>query len=254
MVSKRFNTAQDILHTQAVLRKENDPARIMNALILPVDEFTANTRHAILIALAAEKVFQIAKKAEELAQKHEGCIEYYKSLVTRDRHAARAFIEDAKVSHNDDVFSKVLSDGSMPAALRQAQATWLAAQLYLNNELSSIAEGAAGSQDDFRRTIESLGASYGGGFKRAAGALYLTAAAMLKKDGLPADRFEAVGHGILNYAVDKDVKLPMPSDCVRRLTTLFNNDGLMADWDKVISMLITVLPRHPEQKPGTPAP
>lgn len=223
MVSQSFNTSVvDIRHVQSILANQSDTRRIFDDLTRGEKKKRDEDMHyvsrvAIAIACVAEKLYQTARKAGEYGQKHEGCVEYYSDLKARDGAAkARESLYNSFVDHNDERFAAIGRDDSTPS-LRKAREAWLAAQMYLNNELASIA--AECGLDDAAKKTPSIGGGYADGFKRMAGNLYVSASEMLAHDNHPiaAAKLKSIGRAILNYGIDLENPVPSPADCISHM-------------------------------------
>jgi hypothetical protein len=215
MVSRDFNNINEVHKTQALLSNESDPARIADALSGRNKPWNQNVKTALRIAQAAELTYQLARRADEYARKHEGCVEYYTRLNEGRPPSQREFINEKTVEYDNDVFKSVGAAGD-PEMLKAAQATWAAAQLYVNNETRSIKEEI--TLKGFLGRAMTMGPEYADGFKKAAGEFYLQAAEMLAKEGHAdgAAKLKAVGNLIIERDVDNK-NAPLPAQFLKSL-------------------------------------
>ncbi|MCE9507710.1 MAG: hypothetical protein K8R48_05255 [Alphaproteobacteria bacterium] len=215
MVSRDFNNINEIHKTQALLSNESDPARIADALSGRNAPWNQNVKTALLVAQAAERAYQLARSAEEYARKHEGSVEYYTHLNEDRRAWMREFPGEKAAEYDSDIFKSVGAEND-PELLKAAQATWMAAQLYLNNETRSIKEEI--TLNGFLGRAMTMGPEYADGFKSAAAGLYEQAAQMLSKEGHAdaAASLSAVGKAIMKYVVDNQ-DAPPPAKFLKSL-------------------------------------
>lgn len=137
---------------------------------------TPDTKTALLVAQAAERAYALAEKAAEVAENRKATIGQY-------RKGKKTFQSDSiegTVSYDDAVFKFVGSERD-PAALKTAQSTWFAAQIYLNTEIIAIRDAV--NEPDFLGGTLSMGVEYAAGLKQAAAQLYGDAATMMAKEG-----------------------------------------------------------------------
>ncbi len=134
--------------------------------------------NALLVAQAAERACAKAEHAAGLAgdDGRNIALQYKLDETLAFNPQTYGFIPE---DHKD--FSYIGRDGD-PDVLKKAQATMLAAQLYLNNEVQAIADNIA-RPDDVGKT-QSLGPAYLDSFRAAASYYYAQAAEVLNKHGL----------------------------------------------------------------------
>jgi hypothetical protein len=251
MVSRDFNNFNDIHKTQMLLSNESDPARIADALSGRNKPWNPNVRTALLIAQAAERACQLTRRAEEYARKHEGCVEYYTRLNEGRPISQREFINEKSVEYDDDLFKAVGAEGD-PEMLKAAQATWAAAQIYVNNETRSVKEEV--TLKGFLGRAMTMGPEYADGFRKAAAGFYSLAAQMLAKEGHAdgAAKLEAVGNKIMGDIDNKTA--PPPAKFLKSLlhqeqwglqqaNIVLNDDkwSLASEYEDTMQKLITLM-------------
>ena len=183
---------------------EGKPTGLM-ALDLKV--ITPETKNALLVAQAAERAFTLAEKAGRIAANHD-------SLIAGGQ---KTYAPDI-VRHDDPVFKFVGSDRD-PPLLQLAQGTWMAAQMLLNNEISSVIGRIENSA--YVANPVSQGPAAAEGFKKAAVELYGEAAKIMCGQGHydAAAKFNGVAQ-----ALAKDVQAgPAPSEVMAALASDFSN-------------------------------
>lgn len=183
---------------------EGKPTGLM-ALDLKV--ITPETKTALLVAQAAERAYTLAEKSGVLAAQGKTMIAQEQKVDTADA-----------VPHDDPVFKFVGSDRD-PAILRQAQGTWMAAQLLLNNEIESINGPIA--NPGYVAHPSSQGVEAAQGFKAAAVALYAKASELLHAEGhdAAADSLKQVATALA--AVAAPANGPTPAETMRALANDF---------------------------------
>ena len=177
-------------------------------MALKLNVLTPGTKTALLVAQAAERAYKLAEKAESYAQNHESLVDYYKkknkgvpteNLLLIDEKSAGV------VRYNDPVFKFVGAERD-PELLKTAQATWMAAQIYLNQEVASI-----------NKDVPTMGFRYADGFKKAAAGFYTQAAQLLSKEGhvTAGEKLDAVAKTLDAAVAGKAA--PIPSQFLNHL-------------------------------------
>jgi hypothetical protein len=215
MLSGKFNNAADIVRTREVLGMLPEDAE---HFLLGDAQITEDTKTALLIAQAAERAYKLADRAGVYAQKHDVYVEHYKTINEGVHPQLRGFVNEKEagvVAYDDPVFKFVGSEKD-PEALKVAQATWMAAQMYMNHEIRAIKEAI--THAELLGKAATTGAAYADGFKKFAGELYVLAAEMLDKDGhaAAAGKLEAVGKAMVKYGVDNQ-NAPKPAQFLNHL-------------------------------------
>src|SRR3990172_7187237 len=244
MVAKDFYNAQDITKTRAAMglrlgeiisaiigdnrikelfgRDGKHPdeyaGQSTGEMALKLNVITPDTKTALLVAQAAERTFELAKKAGMYAQKHQAFVDYYKKINERVHPSLREYVDEkwaGVVEYGDPVFKFVGSERD-PEMLKTAQATWMAAQIYMNHEIRSIKDDVTAG--GFLGRQQTMGAEYADGFKKAAAGFYAQAARLLAKEGHAeaAAKLKAVSKAMLKHGVDNKTA-PIPSRFVSRL-------------------------------------
>jgi hypothetical protein len=242
MVSKKFNNAVDIVNTRTTLGgPEENAIRILFGKT-PLSEESLT---ALKIAQAAERAYKLAEKAGTYAQKHEAFVDYYKKINERVHPQLREYINEKEagvVEYDDPVFDSVGAEKD-PELLRLAQATWMAAQMYMNHEIRSIKEDV--TVGGFLGRMQTTGPAYADGFKRFSSEFYVLAAQMLEKEGHAeaAERLEAVGKAMMKYGIDNQ-NAPVPTQFLTHL--LSQERGGIQDANIVLSGEYWTLPKRYE--------
>jgi hypothetical protein len=224
-------------------------------MALKLNLITPGTKTALLVAQAAERAYRLAEKAESYAQNHENLVTYYKKKNQGIPPEKTLLIDGASVgvvSYNDPVFKFVGSERD-PELLKAAQATWMAAQLYLNQEIYAINTASAGLDGG-----DSMGSKFADGFKKAAAAFYAQAAQLLDQEGhtAAAEKLKAAGR-----ALDEHVKNhhpPMPSaftDYVYRYNReLFLGAAMTQEKEAALKKLVKLTAAPPQEPKTDPQP
>jgi hypothetical protein len=200
---------------------ERSLPEIIDALIGDED-VSGDVRTALLVAQAAERTYNLATKAWDYAQKHEAHVNYYRALNRGLLPSLHQYVDEEAVgviAYDSPVFKSVGSKHD-PELLRRAQATWMAAQIYMNNEISSIKDDVTENKSPEKK--RSMGPMAADGFKKSASEFYILAAQILRDEKYPetAEKFEAVGNAMLKYGVDNK-NAPPPT---RFLMSLLNQE------------------------------
>lgn len=217
-ISDLFATAVDSGKRKIVPIEEMD---------LALGDITPATKTALLVAQAAERIFLLSQKAEEISRNHANLV------ISGDELDA---FSSGYMAHDDAMFSFIYA-ANRPEALVAAQATWLAAQIYLNNEVKAVND--AGDGASFSVTATTLGTLYVGGFVKASAAFYAQAADMLHAEGhgLAATRIGAVGKAIADIA---PAAASLPSECINQLQR--QHMGQDRSLDHLLDLLSRELP------------
>ncbi len=175
-------------------------------MALDLKVITPDTKTALLIAQAAERTYALAEKASGIAAKHTELIEKGEKIGTAD-----------VVDYNHEIFKYVGSDRD-PVLLQRAQGTWMAAQMLLNNEISSV-NGHIENSGYVANEI-SEGTAAAEGFKKAAAELYAEAGKLMAQEGHSdaAAKFAAVSKALAATAGNG----PTPSETMQSLGWSFS--------------------------------
>ena len=170
-------------------------------MALDLKVITPETKNALLVAQAAERTYALAEKAGAIAAKHNELIEAKEKISTAD-----------VVEHDNPVFKFVGSERD-PEILQRAQGTWMAAQMLLNNEISSVNGHIASPYYVANDLTEGTAAAEG--FKKAAAELYAEAGKLMAQQGHgdAAAKFTAVSKALAATAGDG----PSPSETMYSL-------------------------------------
>lgn len=160
--------------------------------------------NALLVAQAAERACARAEHAAGLADGDGNRIALQYKLDDTLTFSPQTY---GFVAENHKDFSYIGSEKD-PAVLKSAQATWLAAQLYLNNEVKAIHDEI--TQPHFVGKTQSLGSVYADGFRAAASRYYAEAADVLRQHNLGdvADKLTRVSEHIANKILSKNPASP----------------------------------------------
>lgn len=173
-------------------------------IALSLGIISTDTITALLVAQAAERTLQLADKAEEYANSSEVLISSYKeAFIIRLQEkgqsytsADRPWLEEDSAGYAgyDCPIFKFIGADRDPDVLKAAQGTWLAAQVYLNNEVDAINAYNSEAAD----TPCSMGPEYADGFRKAAAGYYKMAGDLLAKEGhlRAAESFTAIAKSI----------------------------------------------------------
>jgi hypothetical protein len=180
-------------------------------MALKLNVVTPDTKTALLVAQAAERAYKLAEKAESYAQNHENLVEYYRKKNKKTSKESPLLIDGKSagvVGYDDPVFKFVGAERD-PEVLKAAQATWMGAQIYLNQEVSSINQDAVAA--GLENETSTMGPKFADGFRKAAAAFYAQAARLLDQEGhtAAAEKLKAVSR-TLDHNV-KNLNPPLPS-------------------------------------------
>lgn len=183
-------------------------------IALKLGVITPETKTALLVAQAAERTYQLAEKAGSMALNHDDLVKDQRAQPGKDiidRKAAGFFPLD------DPVFKFVGSDKD-PDILKSAQATWVASQMYLNNQLESV----ICHKEDVsweNPPMTPAGPDYAAGLKSEAARYYGVASDMLAQQGhsAAADRFAKIAQSMVPASPQN---APGPAQLVRTIATL----------------------------------
>jgi hypothetical protein len=178
-------------------------------IALQMGVVTQGTKDALLIAQAAERTFRLAEKAETLAAEH------------NDRVKRGASVGESDIVGYDDPVFKYVGSEKDPPHVQRAQATWMAAQMLLNNEISSIDGSIA--NPNYLANSASQGVSAANGFKKAAAELYAEASQLMVREGhaSAAAKLSAVSETLAKTAGNG----PTPTEVMQNLDFDFVRGG-----------------------------
>ena len=231
---------------------EGKPTGLM-ALDLKV--ITPETKTALLVAQAAERAYTLAEKAGDLAAQN-------RTMVAQGQKADEALV----VQDTDPVFKFVGSDRD-PAVLRQAQGTWMAAQLLLNNEVMAI--NGLITNPGYVANPSTQGTEAAQGVKEAAASLYAKAAELLRAEGhtVAADSLKQVATTLAN---DAGTGGSRPAETIQRLASDFKkgtqnliivlgdetyagSQAILGTYERLSALVAPPAPSS-GPKPGSPGP
>ena len=185
---------------------EGKPTGLM-ALDLKV--ISEDTKTALLIAQAAERTLQLAEKAEK-------CLNCHSVGTIPDKEDIAAIVEkhpDFKEWNHPDF--KFVGSERDPASLQSAQATMMAAQLFMNTAIKSVAGHYPLTHTDCY--AGDYARNYADNFKKVAVGFYKEAADILKKDG-----HKDAANKLTQVAVYMDITEPNDLRIKSRPATPFN--------------------------------
>ncbi|MCE9507711.1 MAG: hypothetical protein K8R48_05260 [Alphaproteobacteria bacterium] len=220
-------------------------------MALKLNVITPDTKTALLVAQAAERAYRLAEKAESYAQNHENLVGYYRKK-NKGVATEKILLIDEKavgvVGYDDPVFKFVGSEKD-PELLKAAQATWMGAQIYLNQEIHAINTAGLGLDGE-----DSMGAKFADGFKKAAAAFYTQAARLLDQEGhtAAAEKLKAVSKELDSRV--KNQNPPMPSaftDYIYHYNReLFLGTAMTQEKEAIFKKLVKLTAPPPEPKTG----
>lgn len=174
-------------------------------IALKLGVITPDTKTGLLVAQAAERTLRLAEKIEALS-----------ITPVEDKAAREALYASLGYVQMDNPVFKFVGSERDPDVLKSAQATWMAAQMYLNNEIDAV---LFVSPFPLEQGVTSVGKDFVEGLKIKAAQDYARASLMLGGEGHEdaVARLDAVSQEIRKSI--KNAAAPSPQDLVKKLRT-----------------------------------
>jgi hypothetical protein len=193
-------------------------------IALKLGVITPDTKTGLLVAQAAERTLRLAEKIEALS-----------ITPVEDKEKREALYTSLSYVQMDSPVFKFVGSENDPDVLKSAQATWMAAQMYLNNEIDAVLYV---SPFPLEQRVAAAGKGFVDGLKKKAADDYARASFMLEGEGHDdaVARLSAVSAHI--SAGIKNPASPSPQTLVE--TLLFNEAWSVGETNQQFGMWSTI--------------